>query len=710
MGWIKSVASALGYVKATPGQASEGWVDVGDDTAGRTHVDYTQAYLEDPHVYTAVDLISTSVSQLPLLVMKDSKKDDSKPGEPVKSHPFYELLSKPNPVDTEGDILEKATANLLLSGNIYGYLGGEGKPEGIRILSSHKVKPEMKRLDPGTKLEKPEDMIAAYKYGATESFIPAHIVTGHTYNPDSEFTGLSPVCPLADTVDTTTNARKSNLKMFLNGMRLQHVFKSAKPRPQDALVKRMLDNYTSRQATTANAHKPMFLWDGMEVDKDGLSPREMDYLGGMRQGRMEISGVFRVPLILLGDMESATYNNIREAMRILYTLAIMPRLPKLEEFFTRILQRFPGSEELYCQFDLSNVSALKEDLRNRAEIHEILTRSGVPYNESKKLLELPLEDQPDGDVGLYPFSLSPMGGSASAAPLPEGAALPTKTVHKRWTDEQKAAKWKAFDRIATAGERAEIPDLRKFFAEQKQHVISALNATKGISLVKDGGVGAYISQGKAVNLSSVVGVDSTEEKTRLYATILPHLRDTLILSARHETALLQGKAAPDATTKAVNETNPRVAQWLRRYGVKQADDISETTKQLLRDQLADGIEAGEAIPLLVERVEKVYKFCDEVRAERIARTENIAAANQGALESYVDGGVEWKGWLSAMDDDTRYTHINLGQKYGSDDTAIPVDADFESESGATGQAPGQFGDPAEDCNCRCTIFPSIRER
>jgi uncharacterized protein with gpF-like domain len=54
-----------------------------------------------------------------------------------------------------------------------------------------------------------------------------------------------------------------------------------------------------------------------------------------------------------------------------------------------------------------------------------------------------------------------------------------------------------------------------------------------------------------------------------------------------------------------------------------------------------------------------------------------------------------KRWVATKDDRTRDTHRDL------DGTQIAPDAEFVSPSGAKALFPGQFGDPAEDVNCRC---------
>jgi hypothetical protein len=88
-------------------------------------------------------------------------------------------------------------------------------------------------------------------------------------------------------------------------------------------------------------------------------------------------------------------------------------------------------------------------------------------------------------------------------------------------------------------------------------------------------------------------------------------------------------------------------------------------------------------------------------AIRISRTEGHRIQQKSALDAQVaakDSGAEVvKQWCATLDDATRETHQQL------DGQIREVDEDFEV-NGMTAPYPGGFGDPSEDCNCRCCIL------
>ena len=85
-------------------------------------------------------------------------------------------------------------------------------------------------------------------------------------------------------------------------------------------------------------------------------------------------------------------------------------------------------------------------------------------------------------------------------------------------------------------------------------------------------------------------------------------------------------------------------------------------------------------------------------AKRIARTEGHRIQQASAYDAQQSakrkGADVVKQWDSTLDGRTRPTHRKL------DGQIREVDEPFEMD-GLSAMYPGEFGDPAEDCNCRC---------
>jgi SPP1 gp7 family putative phage head morphogenesis protein len=147
--------------------------------------------------------------------------------------------------------------------------------------------------------------------------------------------------------------------------------------------------------------------------------------------------------------------------------------------------------------------------------------------------------------------------------------------------------------------------------------------------------------------------------------------------------------------------NPRVQRHLKEFATERLKGINATTQDALRRELVDGFRKGENYREIAARV-KATMGTNTTRAEKIARTEVMRSSNFSSFEAYKQSGViESKQWVSTVSDArTRDEHAALNG------VSVGIDEDFEID-GSTTAYPGDFGDPALDINCRCTVAPVV---
>lgn len=136
--------------------------------------------------------------------------------------------------------------------------------------------------------------------------------------------------------------------------------------------------------------------------------------------------------------------------------------------------------------------------------------------------------------------------------------------------------------------------------------------------------------------------------------------------------------------------------------------IPEEVYDLIAGEVAAGVNLGEGIPKLAQRVDNVLSTTGSERwpnrATVVARTESIGALNFGRAESYravaeADPDLELEMfWLATDDSRTRHTHREAeGQR-------VPVGSSFVV-GGAELRFPGDpSGPPQEVIQCRCTML------
>ena len=151
----------------------------------------------------------------------------------------------------------------------------------------------------------------------------------------------------------------------------------------------------------------------------------------------------------------------------------------------------------------------------------------------------------------------------------------------------------------------------------------------------------------------------------------------------------------NAAVKAVT-TDSKISEGL--YEALGVD--TKKLKKSISSEITRGIASGMAHSEIAKNIARTAK-APLGRAKTIVRTEahRIQQASKlDAQKAAVKKGANIvKQWNSTLDGDTRPSHRKLDGKFAD------VDGFFEMD-GKKARYPGDFGDPAEDCNCRCQLL------
>lgn len=129
-----------------------------------------------------------------------------------------------------------------------------------------------------------------------------------------------------------------------------------------------------------------------------------------------------------------------------------------------------------------------------------------------------------------------------------------------------------------------------------------------------------------------------------------------------------------------------------------AGQVTETTYEAIKEQLRDGVLAGDDIDTLAARIRGVFEVAQS-RATTIARTEVISAFNGSATEVALNLGADLVGgqeWIATRDARVRASHAD------ADGQVVALDQPFDV-GGWSIDYPGGDGPADETVNCRCTV-------
>jgi uncharacterized protein with gpF-like domain len=156
-----------------------------------------------------------------------------------------------------------------------------------------------------------------------------------------------------------------------------------------------------------------------------------------------------------------------------------------------------------------------------------------------------------------------------------------------------------------------------------------------------------------------------------------------------------------------------IIRYLETKGLDQlAADITDTTKEQIRNFLIKGQEQGLTMPEIIALLRT--SGLTNYRAELIARTETARAANLGSMVGAMSTGlVTVKEWIAAKDNRTRRIPRDANDHLHMDGVQLPIDKKFvvpAKEYIDNMLHPGDSTAHAGNvCNCRCTLgYEAVR--
>jgi len=365
----------------------------------------------------------------------------------------------------------------------------------------------------------------------------------------------------------------------------------------------------------------------------------------------------------------------------------VPELRFFEQELQEMLITPRWGDGIVARFDLSEIEALQEDGNAVADTQRKDVAAGIlTINEVRN--ERGLEPVPWGDAVWLPATLTPHEDATPPEPAAAPAPAPGQRSYRRYIPpERHEATLLAV--VKAHGERLDA-HARRFqeiqsglFERQQRDALRRLRAVRsaGDVVIKQGMGDTLFDPDQWILLFREMGI--------------PLYNRAIADSAGGQIAAFDLGFAFDVR----NEITQR---WIEQRAAFWAREVNDETARLLTQELQAAQQAGEGIPQIRERVEKVFRFNDAIRAERIARTEMQSASNQGAVEAYRQSNVvEGKRWLAVLDGREREAH---GAAHGQ---VVPLQGKFDV-GGEWLDHPGDMSGSAENViNCRCAVAPVL---
>jgi HK97 family phage portal protein len=401
--------------------------------------EYSDDYIEkgyayNPTIYSLIQLISKSAVTVPYSIykkvddgaMKEYKaltsnnlnEDSVLKAKLLRKHTLEEvehsalgkLLERPNPAQSWAVFLEELIGFGKLTGNryIYGITPENGENKNIYYqlynLPAHLI--EIKSEGIFKPISKYTMMYNDNKYDLTAEEV-LHIAD---FNPDyssdgTHLYGQSPIQAGMRVLTTSNEAVETNLK-FLHNQSARGMLTPDDDQLTPTQAQQMKDAFRRNFQGSKSANDVMITGKKFSWINFGLSTADLQLLESYNATVKDLCNLYGVPVQLLNNTESTTYDNYRTARKVLFTNAVIPELNKIRDEFNRWLVPMFG-EDLYFDFDYS---AVPELMPEQEKLVDTLSKSyWLTANEKRQAQGYGVDDEnPIMNDYLVPSNFVPM--------------------------------------------------------------------------------------------------------------------------------------------------------------------------------------------------------------------------------------------------------------------------------------------------------------
>lgn len=441
--------------------------------------------------------------------------------------------------------------------------------------------------------------------------------------------------------------------------------------PED--MKHYVDQFNSKALGRNNRFNTVGFSGGITATTLGITQDKQQLIETKKFIRDLILATFNVPLTYAGYTEGINRATADAQERNFWQNGVSILYKIQETLNIKFLNKIDPS--ITCKFDYDSIDALKIDLTETTTAAMNLMKLGYSPNDLNKKFNW---DLPETEIGKYnykEFNLEIIGIDGKKIDVTEISSDDKEDVDESdgnssdmYNVLSNAVVIKSFNKTQSSEERRYKKKLSTFFFTQRKKVLEILskvdNSIEKIVLYK---------------LMSQLGDLLTDENKRIEKETKPYYEAMVLAGQEHAFTILGIERDVILNTKIVNER------------VNLIKGVNDTVFKRIKEQIFEGVNSGETIDDIANRVRSVYNYSTATGAKLIARTETATVINAATEEEYRVNGVSRKEWVTAGDSKVR-PNCSRAAAQG------PIDIDGKFHHG--------LSYPSEP-NCRCTIVPVI---
>lgn len=412
------------------------WNPENDDTYIR------DGYRKNATIYSLVNIITNAATTIPFQVYEKVNENEVKRYKSLTSGSIdansiykanlirknamvelegtelHKLLERPNAAQSYSSWITELIAFGKLTGNryIYGIAPETGMNQGkykelyvmpsqiMEIVSGGIMQPVQKyRIEYQGAYDIPAEDVCHIK-----DFNPYYDGTGsHLY-------GQSPLRAGLRSLTTNNEAVQTGVK-YLQNQTARGILTSDEGDLNEVQAQQLKDKFRKNFQGADNAGDVIITPKKLSWVNFGLNASDVSLIQQYNASIKDLCNIYAVPVQLLNNTESATYNNMKEAKKALYQNCVIPELNKIRDELNRWLVPKFG-EKLFIDFDYSAIPELQEE--NEKVVDQLAKAWWVTPNEKRRVMNYGVDEENIALDNYYiPANLLPI--ETNEMPIPD---------------------------------------------------------------------------------------------------------------------------------------------------------------------------------------------------------------------------------------------------------------------------------------------------
>lgn len=653
-----------------------------------------------PWVYSAVRICSQSGAKIPIVVYRETIRNDDVTQTAAPGHRVAQLLNNPNPNMSRYRLIESAIAFRKLDGNAYWMLVRKTDNGPVDMIIP--LRPDLVKV-----AKNDTGKIVGYVYTNHSEEMPIEvrdIIHHKQFSATSDTFGQGDLQAARNTILDDMEARIYNFNFWKNSAIPRGGLATEQPVNNNEFT-RISKRWYAAHKGSQYSHRVAILEKGLKWVDIGMKPTDMDFISRFANNRNEVGSVFGVPPIKMNDHGSGKWNTETQERQFMHD-TIIPQLIEITDTINLNMWKIEGRasiiiEPIKVKPDFSKNPSLRrerlemEKADNESVKYGLRTINEIRQHRNEEPVEwgdtywkpANLVDVKTGAPGISLVSPSAQEKVSASAPNNDVRLITSITP-----EDVRSAIWAGYWVKQFALERLVQNFTVRLFNVQRDIMLARLAAFDKQQLT------ATAKRPPRSEWEIETILFDLEESIEKTGSKYGKISEVMIREGGQRGIELAQVAS------TFDQQDPNVTAFVNEHRNRYAKKVNTTTWKNMRGELAKLAKEGAST---VDMANSIDTYMSRRRADkfRIARTETNSALNGGLIRGYKQSDVvETKLWVNAGDKHVRDSHWLT-------EVEVPIDQTFMLDNGVHLNHPGDPAGPVEEIvECRCTTAPGIRKK